>query len=82
MENVDTTGMRSEADEGVPRDSAGTCQENPKPKREAIRRRKRILSCPICKVTRGDHAVVPDGRVCRGGHIRVDNLAKVWQCMQ
>ena len=48
----------------------------------AIRRRKRMLACPICKMLRRDGSAVKDGEVCNGGHLIINNVQKVWQCQQ
>ena len=47
-----------------------------------IRRRKRVLACPICKKMNADASAVHDGDVCKGGHIIINNAQKVWQCQQ
>jgi hypothetical protein len=49
---------------------------------KVIRRRKRILACPICKKMRCDGSVVHDGDACKGGHVIIDNVKKIWQCQQ
>jgi len=46
------------------------------------RKRRRILACPICKKMRYDASVVHDGELCKGGHIIINNAAKIWQCQQ
>jgi len=49
---------------------------------EKVRRRKRVLACPICKALRSDGSMVRDGERCKGGHIIINNARKVWQCQQ
>ena len=61
----------------VPADQ-GNCGEQPKIKR----RRRRVLSCPICKSLHRDATSVPDGEACRRGHIIINNLSKTWKCVQ
>jgi len=45
-------------------------------------RRGRVLACPICKKLHGDASLVPNGEVCHGGHILINNVKKMWQCQQ
>lgn len=43
--------------------------------------RPRTLVCPICRKQRSDSQHVPNGSVCRGGHMLIDNVKRLWQCM-
>ena len=35
-----------------------------------------------CKKLHGDASLVPNGEVCHGGHILINNVKKIWQCQQ
>ena len=49
---------------------------------QKIRKRKRALACPVCKLIHNDGSIVPDGSVCKAGHMRINNAKKEWQCLQ
>ena len=81
MEVLPSEVMSEEEHEDGTAEKCDKIKPVPDPNR-IIRRRKRVLACPICKKVRHDGFVVHDGDMCKGGHVIVNNAEKIWQCQQ